>query len=96
MAMGKLVKLKIRDENGNLVNDNVVSASYEKSYSKRFESYINKQWKCCRIFVKIPDEDGNKELDIYYQDCFETISEWVEEIQKYVNEWFNNYSVTIL
>jgi hypothetical protein len=41
--MKKLVKLKIRDENGNLINDSVVSASYEKGYSKRFESYINKQ-----------------------------------------------------
>lgn len=94
--MKKLVKLKIRDENGNLVEDSVVSASYEKGYSKRFESYINKQWKCCRIFVKIPDEDWNKELDIYYQDCFETISEGVEEIQKYVNEWFEGYAVSLL
>lgn len=94
--MKKLVKLKIRDENGNLINDNVVSASYEKGYSKKFESYINKQGQCCRIFVKIPDEDGNKELDIYYQDVFATISEGVHEIQKFVDEWFNNYSVTIL
>jgi len=94
--MKKIVKLKIRDENGNLVNDNVVSASYEKGYSKKFESYINKQGQCCRVFVKIPDGDWNKELDIYYQDCFETISRGVEEIQKYVNEWFEWYDVSLL
>ena len=93
--MKKLVKLKIRNYQDRLVPETEVSASYERGYSKKFECYNNKQWKCYRVYVRIPDRDC-KELDICFQDVYRTSSEAMNAIQNFIDQWFNGLKVTLL
>lgn len=96
--MGKIIKLKVRDMSleGDRVGDEVVRVWLEKCYNKKFATYLNKKWECYRVIVHIPDEDWNKELDIHYQDVFKNSTEALEEGQKFVDEWFNNFRITYL
>lgn len=93
--MKKLVKLKIR-RGDELVSDNEGSISIENCYRKQFESYINKKGEGCRVYCKVPDEDWNKELDIYYQDVFPTKQRAIEEWEKFLSAWLGDVKVTYL
>lgn len=76
--MCRTSKLKIwRGEE--LIPENIAIITLEKVYRKIFESYWNKKGEGRRVFVKIPDEEGNKELDIHYEDVFPTRDKAIEE-----------------
>lgn len=97
--MCKIINLKVRENTeseARLVGANEVKVWLEECYNKKFATYFNKKGRCFRGVVHIPDEDWNKELDIHYQDVFATQSEAVEECQKFVDQWFNNYRITYL
>ena len=46
--------------------------------------------------VKVPDEDGNKELDIYYQDIFPTSEKAIEEGERFLQERLGDVRVSYL
>ena len=93
--MSNLVRLKIRrgDEE---VSEKEWIISIQKCYKKQFETYLNKKGEGRRVFVKIPDEEGNKELDIYYQDVFRTSNEAIEEGERFLQERLGDVRVTFL
>ena len=93
--MCNIVKLKIR-RGDELVGDNEGIISIQKCYSKKFESYINKKGQGWRVMVKVPDEDGNKELDIYYQDIFPTSEKAIEEGERFLQERLGEVRVSYL
>lgn len=93
--MCNIVKLKIR-RGAEEIKESEGSISIQDCYSKKFESYINKKGKGCRVFVKIPDEDWNKELDITYQDIFPTKDKAIEEWEKFLKEWLGDVRVSYL
>lgn len=97
--MCKIINLKVRENTeseARLVGENEVKVWLEECYNKKFATYFNKKGRCFRGIVHIPDEDWNKELDIHYQDVFATQSEAVEECQKFLDQWFNNFRITYL
>lgn len=93
--MCNIVKLKIRrwDE---LVGDNEGIISIQKCYKNQFKTYLNKKGEGRRVFVKIPDEEGNKELDIYYQDVFPTSEKAIEEGERFLQERLGDVRVSYL
>lgn len=93
--MCNVVKLKIR-RGDEIVGDNEWIISLQKCYKTQFKSYLNKKGEGWRVMVKVPDEEGNKELDIYYQDVFPTSTEALEEWQKFLQEWLGEVRVTYL
>ena len=94
----KIIKLKIRDGEGKMVPENVVTVSVERHYNKDFQNFLNKKGEYWRVFVNVYDEDepDNKELTIHYQDKFKTMNEAINEWQKFIDEWFINYRISLL
>lgn len=94
----KIIKLKIRDGEGKMVPENVVTVSVERHYSNDFSNFLNKKGEYWRVLVNVYDEENpnDKSLIIHYQDKFKTMNEAINEWQKFVNEWFVNYRISLL
>ena len=79
----KIIKLKIRDGEGKMVSENVVTVSVERHYNKDFQNYLNKKGEYWRVLVNVyvndEDESDGENMTIHYQDKFKTINEAINE-----------------
>jgi len=95
--MKKIIKLKIRNAEGVLVSNDLVSCSIEEAYKKEKVTLFNKQGKCWRCLVNIkPDDEGDDSTVIHYQDVFNTMQGALAAVNNYLNEWFEGYRATTL
>ena len=95
--MKKIIKLKIRNAEGVLVSNDLVSCSIEEAYKKEKVTLFNKQGKCWRCLVNIkPDDEGDDSTVIHYQDVFNTMQGALAAVNNYLNEWFEGYRATTM
>ena len=95
--MKKIIKLKIRNAEGVLVSNDLVSCSIEEAYKKEKVTLFNKQGKCWRCLVNIkPDDESDDMQVIHYQDVFNTIQGALAAVNNYLGEWFEGYRATTM
>lgn len=95
--MKKIIKLTIRDVDGNPVSNSLVSCSVEEGYKKEFVNYWNANWKWWRVFVKINiGDEVDGDFYISYQDMFRTMSAAIAAGERYIQEYFPKFSLTVL
>lgn len=96
--MKKIIKLKIRDAEGVLVSNDLVSCLIEEAYKKEKVTVFNKQGKCwrCLVNIKPSDEDNDNTPVIHYQDVFNTMQGALAAVNNYLGEWFEGYRATTM
>lgn len=96
--MKKIIKLKIRNAEGVLVSNDLVSCSIEEAYKKEKVTLFNKQGKCwrCLVNIKPDDEDCDDMQVIHYQDVFNTMQGALAAANNFLNEWFEGYRATTM